>query len=45
VADEPVLDDAEIFGQIVSALRKLDAGTRRRIYQTVGTFLQIDGGG
>lgn len=42
MADEPVTDDAEVLGQIISSMKKLDPDARRRIYQTIGTFFQLE---
>jgi hypothetical protein len=42
LVDEPQTDDAEVLGQIISSMKKLDADARRRIYQTIGTFFQLE---
>ncbi|MEO8593963.1 MAG: hypothetical protein ABI759_11640 [Candidatus Solibacter sp.] len=42
VADEQLTDDAEILALIISALRRLDPDARKRIYQTIGTFFQLE---
>lgn len=40
--NEPKTDDAEVLGQIISSMKKLDVDARRRVYQTIGTFFQLD---
>jgi hypothetical protein len=42
VGDEALADDAEVLGQIISSLKRLEPNARRRIYQTIGTFFQLD---
>jgi hypothetical protein len=42
VPNEPKTDDAEVLGQIISSMKKLDADARRRVYHTMGTFFQLD---
>src|ERR1035438_1818507 len=42
VPDEPLTDDAEVLGQIISLLKKLSPDERRRIFQTTGTFFQFE---
>jgi hypothetical protein len=42
VPNEPRTDDAEVLGQIISSMKKLDADARKRVYQTIGTFFQLD---
>jgi len=42
VLDEPLTDDAEVLGQIISSLKKVGPDARRRIYQTIGTFFQLE---
>jgi hypothetical protein len=41
LTDDPVKDDAEVLSQIISSMKKLDPGARKRIYQTIGTFFQL----
>jgi hypothetical protein len=41
VLDEPLTDDFEVLGQIISSMRKLDGDARQRIYQTIGTFFEL----
>lgn len=42
MVDEPLTDDAELLGQIISSLNKLSPDARNRIYRTVGTFFQLE---
>lgn len=42
MADEPLTDDAEVLGQIISFMKTLDPDARRRIYRTIGTFFQLE---
>jgi len=42
VPNEPKTDDAEVLGRIISSMKRLDADARRRVYQTIGTFFQLD---
>jgi hypothetical protein len=39
---DPKTDDAEVLGQIISSMKKLDDDARRRLYNTIGTFFQLD---
>jgi hypothetical protein len=43
VPDQPMADDAEILGQMISTLKRLSADERTRIYRTIGTFFQAGG--
>ena len=40
--DQPMADDAEILGQMISTLKRLSADERTRIYRTIGTFFQLE---
>jgi hypothetical protein len=42
VADEALTDDAEVLGQIISSLKRMSPDSRKRIFQTIGTFFQLD---
>jgi hypothetical protein len=44
VPNEPKTDDAEVLSQIISSMKKLDADARKRVYQTIGTFFQLEEG-
>jgi len=43
VPDQPMADDAEILGQMISTLKRLSADERTRIYRTIATFFQAGG--
>ncbi len=42
MVDEPLTDDAEVLGQIISWLNRLSPDARKRIYRTIGTFYQLE---
>lgn len=42
--NEPKTDDAEVLSQIISSMKKLDTDARKRVYQTIGTFFQLEEG-
>jgi hypothetical protein len=44
VPNEPKPDEAELLGQIISSLTKLEPDARKRLYQTIGTYFDLDAG-
>jgi hypothetical protein len=42
LVDERQADDAEILSQIIGSMRRLDPAALRRVYQTIGTFFELE---
>ena len=42
MADEPLVDDAEVLAQIIAAMNRLSPDARKRVFHTIGTFFQLE---